>query len=67
MVWTLKKPKLCGLKGSTLDDPAVVAALDLVRWELSLLRLPVGMRGGDKKLSPDARALCLALGARPTT
>jgi|SRR5271163_673108 len=45
----------------------VVAALDLVRWELSLLRLPVGMRGGDKKLSPDARALCLALGARPTT
>jgi hypothetical protein len=32
MVWTLKKPKPYGLG----DDPAVIAAIDLVRWELSL-------------------------------
>jgi hypothetical protein len=35
-MWTMTKPKLCGLKGSTLMTPAVVAALHLVRWELSL-------------------------------
>jgi hypothetical protein len=32
MVWTLKKPKPYGLR----DDPVVIAAIDLVRWELSL-------------------------------
>jgi hypothetical protein len=35
-VWTLKKPKLCGAEGLDPDDPAVIAAIDLVRWELSL-------------------------------
>jgi hypothetical protein len=32
-----KTPKPYGLKDSTPNDPAVVAAIDLVRWELSLL------------------------------
>ena len=33
-VWT--KPKRCGLKALNPDDPAVIAAINLVRWELSL-------------------------------
>jgi hypothetical protein len=36
MVWTLKKPKLLRDEGLDPDDPAVIAAIDLVRWELSL-------------------------------
>ena len=36
MVWTLKKPMPYGLRGLDPDDPAVIAAIDLVRWELSL-------------------------------
>jgi hypothetical protein len=30
----MKKPKPC--EGLDPDDPAVIAAIDLVRWELSL-------------------------------
>ena len=37
MVWTLKKPQAVRAEGLNPDDPAVIAALDLVRWELSLL------------------------------
>jgi hypothetical protein len=29
--------KPCGLEGLGPDDPAVIAAIDLVRWELSLI------------------------------
>jgi hypothetical protein len=37
MVWTLKKPKRAvRAEGLDPDDPAVIAAIDLVRWELSL-------------------------------
>jgi hypothetical protein len=32
----VKKPKPCGPKGSTPMILAVIAAIDLVRWELSL-------------------------------
>jgi hypothetical protein len=28
--------KHCGAEGLDPDDPAVIAAIDLVRWELSL-------------------------------
>jgi hypothetical protein len=35
MVWTLKKPKPYGLRDST-PTTAVIAAIDLARWELSL-------------------------------
>jgi hypothetical protein len=31
-----KTPKPYGLRGFDPDDPAVIAAIDLVRWELSL-------------------------------
>jgi hypothetical protein len=31
-MWTMKKPKPCGLEGLDPDDPAVIAAIDLVRW-----------------------------------
>jgi hypothetical protein len=34
---TLKKPKPFAPRDSTPDDPAVLAAIDPVRWELSLL------------------------------
>jgi hypothetical protein len=34
-------PEPCGAKGLDPDDPAVVAAIDVVRWEPSLLaRVP---------------------------
>jgi hypothetical protein len=33
----MRTPKPHGPKGFDPDDPAVVAAIDLVRWELSLL------------------------------
>jgi hypothetical protein len=35
LVWMTTNAKPCGPKDST-DDPAVIAAIDLVRWELSL-------------------------------
>jgi hypothetical protein len=35
--WTKSNVKLSGPRAWTPDDPAVVAALDLVRWELALL------------------------------
>jgi hypothetical protein len=36
-------PEPCGAEGLDPDDPAVVAAIDVVRWELSLLaRVPPG-------------------------
>ena len=55
----MKKPKLCVLKGST-QNPAVVAAFVLVRWELSLLRLPGVASGGvDSEMSFDA--ICVLL------
>jgi hypothetical protein len=39
---------------SSCQDCAVVAALDLVRWELSLLRLPGVASGGvDSEMSFD--------------
>ena len=41
-------------EGLDPDDPAVVAALDLVRWELSLLRVPGVASGGvDPEMSFD--------------
>jgi hypothetical protein len=36
-VWTTKKPKPLRAEGLDPDDPAVCAAIDLVRWELSML------------------------------
>ena len=36
------------------DDPAVATAIDMVRWELSLLRLPGVASGGvDPEMSSD--------------
>jgi hypothetical protein len=53
MLWTMKKPKLLA-EGLDPDDPAVIAALDLVRWELSLLRVPGVASGGvDPEMSFD--------------
>jgi hypothetical protein len=41
-------------EGLDPDDPAVVVALDLVRWELSLLRVPGVASGGvDPEMSFD--------------
>jgi hypothetical protein len=41
-------------EGLDRDDPAVVVALDLVRWELSLLRVPGVASGGvDPEMSFD--------------
>jgi hypothetical protein len=54
MLWTMKKPKLCGLKGSTPTTPRSSPPLDMVRWELSLLRLPGVASGGvDPEMSFD--------------
>jgi hypothetical protein len=36
-VWITRSAKPCGAEGLDPDDPAVVAAIDLVRWELSML------------------------------
>jgi hypothetical protein len=36
-VWMTTNAKPCGLEGLDPDDPAVIAAIDLVRWELSLI------------------------------
>jgi hypothetical protein len=36
----MKNDKLCGMKGFDPDNPAVAAAIDMVRWELSLQREP---------------------------
>ena len=47
-------------EGLDPDDPAVVAALDIVRWELSLLRLPRVASGGvDSEMSFDERTRTL--------
>ena len=35
-MWMTTNAKPYAMKGSTPDDPAVIAAIDLVRWELSL-------------------------------
>ena len=54
MVWTLKKAEAVRAERLAPNDPAVVAALDLVRWELSLLRLPGVASGGvDSEMSFD--------------
>jgi hypothetical protein len=37
MVWTLKERQALRAVGLDPDDPAVIAAIDLVRSELSLL------------------------------
>jgi hypothetical protein len=36
LVWMTKTPKTLRDEGLDPDDPAVIAAIDLVRWELSL-------------------------------
>jgi hypothetical protein len=36
LVWMTKNAKSYAMKDSTPNDPAVNAAIDLVRWELSL-------------------------------
>jgi hypothetical protein len=40
-LWTTRARSGAG-RGSRPDDPRVIAALDLVRWELSLYPLQVG-------------------------
>jgi hypothetical protein len=41
-------------EGLDPDDPAVVVALDLVRWDLSLVRVPgVASGGADPEMSSD--------------
>ena len=47
-------------EGLDPDDPAVIAAIDLVRWELSLLRLPGVASGGvDSEMSFDEMRVLL--------
>ena len=45
VVWPDDERQALRAEGLDPDDPAVVAAIDLVRWELSLVALRLAHRG----------------------